>query len=134
MKKFSLIFFSVLFLYACSTTEQSSKDSSVKETYIFDDTSYETKENVKEEKVVESPKVEKSIFFVQLAAFTSEDRADIFIAENKSKLNYPLVKKYSEKVKLFVVQLPPFSTREEAESVRNSLWKIDAFKDAFITQ
>jgi hypothetical protein len=39
---------------------------------------------------------------------------------------------YSDSVKLWVVQLPPFSNREDAETVRNNLWQMKEFKDAFI--
>ncbi|PJA97044.1 MAG: hypothetical protein CO129_03225 [Ignavibacteriales bacterium CG_4_9_14_3_um_filter_34_10] len=137
MKKYYLLILLISLLSACSSTEQTTNSSAVKESYVFDDTASEIKEiplENKSENVIETPKTVTSKFIVQIAAFSTEERADQFIFENKSKLNMNLIKKYSEKVKLFVVQLHPFSTREEAENVRNSLWEIESFKDAFITQ
>ena len=67
-----------------------------------------------------------------MGAFSTKDKAEKFVSENKSKLTYGTVISYSESVKLFVVQIPGFTTKEEAEKVRNKLWETAVFKDAFI--
>ena len=71
-------------------------------------------------------------FYVQIGAFTSQDRADKFVKENQSKLNYNMDISFSNEVKLWVVRLPVFASREEAEKVRNDLWNSGDFDDAFI--
>ncbi len=127
-----MILFAV-FAAACSSSQQSAEKiaedtSAVQETYTFD--------VVEDEPLPSEPVVavttEPVKYIVQLGAFTSEDRAKRFIEESKSLLQDELELSFSEKVGLFVVQLPAFDTREQAEIVRNGLWKIEKFKDAFI--
>ncbi|GAB4128832.1 MAG: hypothetical protein Fur0015_02640 [Ignavibacteriales bacterium] len=136
MKNLLFFFVSIFLFYACSSSEQTTNVPQVKETYVFDDVSEKEAKDVKPvENAVNSPKDNISeVFIVQLAAFSTEDKADKFILENKSKIKYSLIKKFSEKVNLYVVQIPPFTSRGEAEKVRNELWKSETFKDAFITK
>jgi len=125
---------SLLIFSACSTTEETTKQST-HEVYVFDDTSAKNviTETPSPASIKETAKTNKSMtFIVQLAALSTEDRADKYLEENKNLLNYELIKKFNDKTKYFVIQLPAFKTREEAEAVRNELWKIDKFKDAFI--
>jgi cell division septation protein DedD len=86
---------------------------------------------VKKEIPKESQVISKK-FVVQLGAFSSMERAQNFINENQSKVEQQMKIVFRDEIKLFTVQLPPFSTHEEAEKIRNSLWIIPAFKDAFI--
>ncbi|MEW6701117.1 MAG: SPOR domain-containing protein, partial [Bacteroidota bacterium] len=71
-------------------------------------------------------------FFVQVGAFTSKERAQSFVKENQAKIDYEMSISFRDQVQLYVVLLSPFATREDAESVRNSLRQIASFKDAFI--
>lgn len=128
----------LLFLSACSTVNTTNSTKAPdNEVYVFDDAS-DLEEELEEETPVEEPVVVKSapevktIFIVQVGAFSTKGRAERFKQENSSKLSYELKISYSSKVGLFVVQLPEFETRTEAESVRNKLWKDKVFSDAFI--
>ena len=68
----------------------------------------------------------------KVGACTTQGRADQFVKENSSKTNYQLQISYSEDVKLFVVRLPAFSSKIDAEKVRNEFWQSGLFNDAFI--
>ncbi len=145
-----LIFLSV-FLLACSSSEQTTQQTQKKEpeVYLFDDaakqdtTKVETPKQV-EPKNVEVKKEENQLqenkepvqtikkFCVQVGVFTSQDRAQAFVKENQAKIDYVMMITLRDNDKRFVVRLQPFATREEAEKVRNSIWQIPSFKDAFI--
>lgn len=127
----------VLIFSACSSSEETTKenqDEAQPEVYVFDDvTSDEDTTQAKEETpIVIEPESNVTQYFVQVGAFTTKERAEQFQKENSSKTTYPMNISYSDDVKLFVVQLPPFATKTEAEKVRNELWLIQTFKDAFI--
>ncbi len=140
-----LILLTIAF-YSCSASEETTQQKEKKEpdVYIFDDIQKDavnindtTKaipsvEEVKVEPVKIEPTVNVKKFIIQLGAFTSKERAEAFINENKSKTELVMNIIYREQIKLFAVQLPPFATREEAEKTRNNLWQIPSFKDAFI--
>ncbi|MFA5803753.1 MAG: SPOR domain-containing protein [Melioribacteraceae bacterium] len=152
LKLFSiLISISIVLFIGCSTSEETTKQTEKKEpdVYIFDDVQKDavnindtTKavpsvQEVKVEPVKTEPvKTEQTVsvkkFIIQLGAFTSQERAQAFINENKSKTGLAMSIIYREQIKLFAVQLPPFATREEAEKTRNGLWQTPSFKDAFI--
>lgn len=138
---------SVLFFSCSSTKETTSENSADQEVYVFDDVenvnenSHEAVEVTVTQKVSEETKTEPepidqvepdTEYIVQVGAFSKKEKADTFISLVKNKTSYTLVSKFSETVKLFVVQLHPFNTRAEAEKVRNELWNIDEFSDAFI--
>ncbi len=136
----TIIFLTLLIISVGCSASQQTNDNSKEESnvYVFDDVSSvdSLKENIdktgiKEEIVVFSTKNENG-YLVQVGAFTSKSRAETFCNEAKSKTKFPLSVTYSDDVKLFVVQLPPFSTKSEAKNVRDELWKINIFKDAFI--
>jgi cell division septation protein DedD len=150
MKQYSFLFlFFVLLLTACTstqqTTQQKAKDNEI---YVFDDANVkpakdtikavETKQiqnEVKAPQTIETkemPALKGMNYIVQLGAFSTKEKAEKFVSDNKGKLNYEMHISYSETVKLFVVQIPPFATKEEAEKTRNKLWETPAFKDAFV--
>jgi len=97
-------------------SEIESKDS----TYTFD---FESKEETS---------TTFQLFIVQLGAFSTLEKAETFVSNTKDKSNYELNIHYSDKVKLHVVQLTPFRTREKADEVRDELRKIKEFNGAFI--
>lgn len=135
MKKLQLLFLFLIliFLSACSTVNTTNNNTPAEnEVYVFDDASdlQEEIEEVKEEKtVVESGEI---VYIVQVGAFTTKARAERFTRENTSDVNHEMSISYSQKVGLFVVQLPEFNSKSEAETVRNQLWKNKTFSDAFI--
>jgi len=153
LKIISFIIF--ILLTACSSTQETSKEEepAKEQIYVFDDagtdstvitapieTEIETADTnnfIREEEI---PLQEESAdiatpasgFTVQLGAFSTKEKAEIFVKENQKDINHKMEIHYSTKVNLFVVWLQKFSTKEEAESVRNSLWTNQKYKDAFI--
>lgn len=138
-----------LIFAACSSTQQTTEQKGKEEEiYVFDDANVkqgkdtikaaekiipkEETKPVEQAAVKEMPVLKGMNYIVQLGAFSAKDKAEKFVLENKGKLEYEMHISYREAVKLFVVQIPPFSTREEAEKVRNKLWENASFKDAFI--
>jgi len=133
----------MLVFYACSgTQETTTANSDDQEIYIFDDVSNDEDSVTVEEPVIEAFEISVDTvetvvsraneFVVQLGAFTTEERAKRFVTLNKSKITWRMSISYSTKVLYWVVQLQPFTTRIEAEKVRNSLWEMETFRDAFI--
>lgn len=126
----SLLLISSYFLIAgCSTPQQSTEDE--KQIYIFDE--------VPEEKTIEVPttgeypSLKEAYYVVQIGAFTTEDKAQAFAELSRNKTNYKYSVIYGESTKLYLVQVIPFfKSRTEAEEVRNNLWKLTEFVDAWI--
>lgn len=120
---------SLIIFFGCSSSQETVKETE-EEVYVFDEVPPETFDD---NEYVEPVFIAKTIkYFVQIGAFTSEDKAETFVTESKKLISYNLEVKYNPDVELFVVHLPPFDTRADAEKVRNSLWKIKKFADAFI--
>jgi len=141
----------IIGFFGCSTSEETTKQTEKKEpdVYIFDDVQKDevnildtakavpSVQEVKVEPVeTDSVKIEQPIstkkFIIQLGAFTTKERAETFINENKSKTELTMSIIYREQIKLYAVQLPQLTTKEEAERTRNNLWQTPSFKDAFI--
>ncbi len=91
----------------------------------------ETNESPEPVKTIETPK----LYFVQLGAFTTQERAEEFINQAKELLDTKTFTiTFNDEKELFLVQLPPYKDKKEAEKVRNRLWKYKMFKDAFIVE
>lgn len=129
-----LIIFALLFIIGCSSsqeTDNSQNQSDKDSVYVFDEVP--TQENFPPEPIIEKPSPAKSTqFIVQIGAYTSQSKADEFASFSRRKLNKEVIVSYSGEVNLWVVQLSPFNTRQEAEKSRNELWKIKEFTDSFI--
>ncbi|MFA7288407.1 MAG: SPOR domain-containing protein [Melioribacteraceae bacterium] len=128
-----IITLALIFITACSANKEVSQNSE-KDVYVFDSqTATETiPENPQKTEIKEQiPNIDYN-YIVQVGAFTTRDRAEQFVKENKSKISYELLISFSQSVNLFVVQLPPLDSREKAESVRNEIWNLPPFNDAFI--
>ncbi|MCJ7691632.1 MAG: SPOR domain-containing protein [Clostridiaceae bacterium] len=124
-----LIISAYFFISGCSTSQQSSEDE--KQIYIFDE--------VPEEKTIEAPttgeypSLKEAYYVVQIGAFTTEEKALAFADLSRSKTNYKYSVIYGESTKLYLVQLIPFfKSKTEAEEVRNNLWQLTEFVDAWI--
>jgi cell division protein FtsN len=140
-----LILFTIMF-YACASSQETTQTQQIPkkepEVYIFDDAGKidtakveKPKEVVKEPVSIEKKETNLPVtkkFIVQVGAFTSKERAQVFINENKAKIEQEMNISFREQDKLWLVQLPSFSSREEAEKVRNTIWQIPSFKGAFI--
>ncbi len=158
MKKIGVLLLLAVAVVSCSSGEKTTeKKTSDEETYVFDAIGTTTKEQPEEKKTEPTAKidsaetketnnieenveretaeetVEEPLYFVQIGAFQTQEAAEEFVNEAKELLNnQELTITYSDRVNLFVVQLPPFKDKKEAEKVRNRLWRYDKFKDAFI--
>jgi len=135
----------LIFLLGCISAEQTTEDNEKKnpEVYVFDD--IKEKDEVKldtvkanvETKAIEPTKpvvveYDKSLkYTVQVGAFTSKERADVFVKENQNKTSLPLQITFNVKTNLFSVQIPHYKTKEEADTIRDNLRKFNAFKDSF---
>lgn len=131
---FLLISFSFLLIIGCSSSNEQTKNESEiqKEEYVFDSSAVKST-STQVEVHTEAPVTEQTKkFIVQIGAFTTKEHADEFTALARKKLSKEILISYSEEFKLYVVQLAPFATKADAESVRNELWKSKDFKDAFI--
>jgi len=143
MKK-TFYLFGIILIYAftaCSPSTQSSEESTQnsddQEIYVFDDVSEYEDQGIPENVEVIQPVQNNtddtvSNYIVQVGAFTTEARAQRFVTVHQPKLEYSMSVSFSEQVNLYVVQLPPFNNRRNAEMVRDELWKTEIFKDAFI--
>ncbi len=145
----------LLILTGCSATEQSQKDEGQQEIYVFDDVekldtlqnqpgieavdSVETIVQTKPDTLIEAKvKPDSTLenknpdYIVQVGAFSTKERAEQFIKENQGKTEFQLRLSFSEQVHLHVIQLAPFRSREDAETARDKLLGIPAFKGTFI--
>lgn len=124
-----LIISAIYFISGCTTSQQGSEDE--KQVYIFDE--------VPEEKTIEAPKtgeypsLTEAYYVVQIGAYSNEEKANEFAEISRTKTNYKCSVVYSESLKLHLVQIIPFfKSRTEAEEVRDNLWKLPEFVDAWI--
>lgn len=146
MKKI-LILLLGLSLYACSSTQEVQKSEEEKgseNVYVFDSVSANAdsvaaQASVAVQDTTNIPAqnlnsvLKKNVkYFVQIGAFTTKARAERFVKLNEDKITFPMEISFNDKVKLFVVRLPYFRNRQEAEKVRDALWQTKEFKDAFI--
>ena len=135
MKKLAALIFSfavILLLPSCASKEVTKDDTPKKDTvYVFDQVAPDTVK--KQAPPVENTTVQTPYYLVQIGAFSTRDKAESFSGIAKTKLNYDVKIKYNDVIKLFVVQLsPPFSSRPEAEKVRNDIRQYKEYNDAWI--
>jgi cell division protein FtsN len=136
-------FFFVIIIHGCTLTDEATKDSRKNlDVYVFEETTKQVTTEIKKdslivnEKSVEISDIPKTdseqTFIVQVGAFTSRERADQFIRENKSKVDKQMLIVYRQDINLYAVQLPAFSNKTDAEDAKNQIGKIPQFKGAFI--
>ncbi|MDP2362404.1 MAG: SPOR domain-containing protein [Ignavibacteria bacterium] len=125
----SFLIFIVNLFVGCTASQQNTDNE--KQVYIFD--------KVPEEKTIEAPKtgeyptLKDAYYVVQIGAFTTEEKALAFAELSRKKTNSKYSVIYGESIKLYLVQVIPFfKSRTEAEEVRNNLWKVPDFVDAWI--
>ncbi len=145
MKNLFIVALSLSLLFGCSLSKETVKEDEggTEQIYVFDDVSSVPQDSVNDNDTIKKDTLlteqplsnlseEHFIYFIQVGAFTSQERAERFKLINQEKIEYPLEISFSNQVNLWVVRLPKFDTKLEAEKVRDELWKIDTFKDAFI--
>lgn len=113
---------------ACSSSEETTKTDKGNEPYIFDEIPPE------DTYVFETPvSSSKEYYLVQIGAFSTKERAELFAAESKRILGFNLKVDYNSNVGLYVVQLEEiFNSREAAAAVRDKLWQYEKFNDAWV--
>jgi cell division septation protein DedD len=138
MKSLFLFFsMSLLFIIGCSSSQDTSEQNNEfpsDSVYVFDEVPSD--ENKKPEPPAPPiPTVQKSVYYaVQIGAFASQPKADEFANQSRKKLNREVIVSYGSDVNLWVVQLNPVNSKQEAEKTRNELWKIKEFTDSFIVK
>ena len=132
-------------LAACSATQkttenvksESSPSNKKDSVYVFDEVKTpqpeKTTQNRNAQQNDESQNISYTYYVVQVGAFSTKDRADEFVAKNKNKVQDEMNISFNPAVNLYVVQLAThYSSHDEAENMRNQLWKMNEFKDAWI--
>lgn len=139
------IFMLPLLINACGgskeTTEEQKQLPKSDSVYVFDQPLTPThpgsialrKDSLEVQPKVIAPNIEVKYYIVQIGAFTTKEKAEEFAEMAKNNLKYKIEISFSNNINLYVVQLsPPYSEKQEAEAVRNELWKSEKFKDAWI--
>jgi cell division protein FtsN len=136
MKKLAGLIFClavILLLPSCTPKEVTKDNTPKKDTvYVFDQVSPDTvKQQVNPP--VENQTINTPHYIVQIGAFSTRDKAESFSSIAKKKLNHDMTIKYNDEIKLFVVQLiPPFTSRSEADKVRDDIKQFQEYNDAWI--
>lgn len=125
--KFLLIL--LILFFSCSTSEKTTdRQEQEGDSYVFDEIPPEDVFTIQSPKEKETEK-----FIIQIGAFSSEDRAESFAQISEEKLNRSIKVVYDQKVRLFLVQIhPTYESRKEAELMRDTLWKLEEYSDAWI--
>lgn len=148
-----LLIISVIVIFGCSSSKQATDENKQdkSEIYVFDDVEKadssneavgDTVKTVSSDQIIDDSEKVKSDstsipefqtkYIIQVGAFTVNEHAENFVKQNQSKIDYKMKIAFNDSTHLFLIQLPPFDSRETAESVRNAIWKIPVFRDAFI--
>lgn len=140
------------FIIGCTASTETTQEKKEPDFYVFDDVekidTLKSEPAAPEKVVADSTAkavadtsaipVEKEVvaaevkYIIQLGAFSTRERAEQFIIQNQSKISFLMNLTQKGPNNLYTVHLSPFKERAEAESVRNTIWKIPVFKDAFI--
>jgi len=139
-----IFIYSILFA-ACSTTQQTTKETEQKtevatkkdSLYVFDQVPavQPVKDTTKAEfqKNIEPQSLGATFYLVQIGAFSTKEAANEFAGKSRTRISEEIKVSFNPSVNLFVVQLAhQFPSHEEAEAERNILWKMPEFKDAWI--
>ncbi|MBV6513439.1 MAG: hypothetical protein FMNOHCHN_02971 [Ignavibacteriaceae bacterium] len=129
-----------------STTREEENKQPVDSVYVFD---VQEEEVTREEKETPDPEEKndslityvrdtsvnaKTVYAVQVGAFSSEANAKKHIETSEKLLGKKLRTFYSTEVKFWVVQLMPVAKSDEAHKIKRSIRKKKEFKDAFVVK
>ncbi len=145
MKNLLLSTLLLIMLWGCSgskeTVEQTTETKDKEEVYVFEDVNQKPEVNnptiteEPENKVIVNDEKHSTLFFVQVGAYTTKSAAEKFLKDSKSKIKYDLNIVFDDSKNLYVIQIEPaFQNKIDAENVRNVLWKIQNFKDAWVRE
>jgi cell division protein FtsN len=156
--KDKLFFAAVLFILsllipACSSTKQTTTGTGQKQEtkkdslYVFDQVPQNTSTVKRDTGIApnnvsfnENQNLSGTSYVVQIGAFTTQERANEFADSSRTKIQYRISVSFNPDVStptgqagLYVVQLTQhYASHDDAEKVRNELWKMNEFKDAWI--
>ncbi len=131
MKNFFLIINLIVLVNLIISCTASQKSSEGERIYVFDEQKNQEKIDVKKDG--EFPNINETYYVVQIGAFTTKERAEIFAENSRKKIEKEVIITYSENNNLYLVQITPFfRSRLEAELVRDELKVMDEFKDVWI--
>ncbi|MDR3668026.1 MAG: SPOR domain-containing protein [Ignavibacteriaceae bacterium] len=122
----------LVLLPSCSSKEVTKDNTPKKDSvYVFDQVSPDTVKKIEPPVVSQNNSIPG--YVIQIGAFSSRDKAESFSDIAKKKLNYDITIKYNDMIKLFLVQLnPPFTSKPEAEKVRDEIKQNQDYHDAWI--
>jgi len=129
-KLFWLITASGIFFFGCSPAEKISEEGEKEtdEIYIFDE--------VPDSEVLKfetPPEIENVVYEIQIGAFSTKEKAEIFAVKSSNFLNKELYVAFDNNVNLYIVRLSQeFNSRNDAEKIRNELWTYENYSDAWI--
>jgi len=129
-KLFWLTIGSGIFLFGCSPAEKISEEGEKEtdEIYIFDE--------VPDSEVLKfetPPEIENVIYEIQIGAFSTKEKAEIFAVSSSNYLNKELYVAFNSAVNLYIVRLSQeFNSRTDAEKIRNEIWSHENYADAWI--
>ncbi|MCW8809871.1 MAG: SPOR domain-containing protein [Ignavibacteriaceae bacterium] len=111
-----------------SSNEIKTKKKIIDSTYVFDKV---PPENIY---TFETPaKSPDTIYIIQIAAFSTLERAKEFSEFSRVKLEKDIKVEYNENKKLYVVQIYPYyNDKKKAETYRRELLNYEEYKDAWI--
>ena len=119
-----------IIIAGCSSTTETTDEKS-DEVYVFDEVRSDSTFELTDP--MQYPSLGVTYYVVQIGAFTTKERAENFLNESKYKINHSLNIAYSKEVNLYVVQLSSaYTSKSDAEKIRNEIWKMNDFKDAWI--
>ena len=121
----------VVYLTGCSSSQQTQTTDTGKDSvYVFDSVPDSNQDDIP---AIEYPDMGMTYYVLQIGAFTTKERAKNFAEESKQLLPFDVKTSFNKQNNLYVVQLSKYYTsRSEAENVRNDLWKNEKFRDAWI--
>ncbi len=129
----ALPFLFFVFLAGCSSSNEVKNESSNDSgsVYVFDKIPSDTTINYSEPKGF--PPFNSKYYVVQIGAFTTKDNAEKFAEKSQVIIEHKVDISFNPQTKFYVVQLvPSYKSRSEAEKMRDTLWQMKGYKDAWI--
>jgi hypothetical protein len=129
-----ILFFcaSLCIFYSCSSSEEVKKESRNTEdtTYVFDKVPPENSY-----KIGETEATSKTIYVVQIGAFSNFERAGSFAKSSQLKLKKDIKVDYDESRKLYLVRVNQnFYKKSDALTYRDEIRNYPEFKDAWVVE
>jgi len=134
--KFFLGFFILLsiLITGCSSLQETTRESTQTRDTVDTQIAKPEPQNQPQTQIKENPvtTTRDTLFIVQIGAYNTLEKANHFANNARTKIQREIRVIFSKSVNLYVVQIAPFYTKQEAENYRNELWKDSEFSDSFI--